>query len=237
MMTHVLPPPVNPGLAAAVAAFAGNPSPQTRFHVLRWCMYGSLILGSPGTAGQAEGPDGEPALIASTSGDGSQRPSVAVLEQAVAEGYRWLLLDPAGPSCALARPDLGFALHGDRNDAVRAALGDRRDSRTDRLVTEALAGGGYLLLGVDPTSISGSGEGVRLRSAHEPDGDVYLFAYTSGPEGVSRHASDSFASRPVEQVLGIVVDGRYAGLAINPSGPSATLSAADCRQVLARLGR
>ena len=121
----------------------------------------SIAPGSTVQVAYGSGPDGEPAALAYTSqaeltrahpeGTAVQslvQPATAVLADVQANDHRWLYIDPAGPTCALSRDEIDFALKVPRNDAVREALEvadadpDRRGDLVDGAAGRGLAGGG-----------------------------------------------------------------------------------------------
>ncbi len=198
------------------------------------------------------GPDGTRALFAFTSQEQVVRmhadaPSdvqsfvqqaTAVLELVASdESYGWLYIDPAGPTCAIARRDVDFALRGDRNDAVKAALTLADESERRAAVLDALKQDGPLLLAIDAGSVpeGGVADGgpVRIRTSQGPSGETVLLAFTSGPEVSARNVDDAFATRPANEVVRNALDPAYAGLVINPSGPWIALSRDELESVAA----
>lgn len=237
---------VNSAVRSAVAAFAADPNQQTSMDVLRHCLHGELLLDVTGSDvvmvdGEAIGaesleirgaqaPDGGQALLAFTSAEEIERmhppgtatqafgqPATAVVEFAYAQDNGWLFLDPGGTTCAMPRASLELAAQVPRNDAVREAL-----DRPDALVG-ALRADGVLLLAADPA------EGVRhaegdlssgIRTGALPGGEG-LLAFTSAPELLVHAPGDAIVIRTTTEVLAMLRDGGYAGLVVNPAGPTA----------------
>lgn len=198
------------------------------------------------------GPDGKRALFAFTSQEQVVRmhpdsPSevqsfvqqaTAVLELITGdEQYGWLYIDPAGPTCAITNADAAFALRGDRNDAVKAALALPEEADRRAAVIDALRQEGTLLLAIDSASVPDDGVAdgapVRIRTSVGPAGETMLLAFTSGPEVSARNVDDVFASRPAKEVVRNALDPAYAGLVINPSGPWIALSRAELEGIAA----
>ena len=199
------------------------------------------------------GPDGLPALFAFTSQQQINRmhpddlsavqalvqPAAGALQLASTERYGWLYIDPAGPTCAISHRDAAFALRGNRNDAVKAAL-EIADPHVGKIaVMDALAENGPLLLAVDTDSVPESGvtddTPVRIRDSVDSDGHPVLLAFTSGPEVSARNIADSFATRPAAEVIHDAIQAPYGGLVLNPGGPWMALSADELRVVLQRI--
>jgi hypothetical protein len=200
-----------------------------------------------------EGPDGRTALFGFTSqqeilklhpDDASEvqalaQTSVGLLEMAAADPYGWLYLNPGGPTCALSREDIEFALRGERNDAVKAALALEDEALARPAVLDALAQNGPLLLAIDAESIpeSGISDGspVKVRNSVDPSGAPVMLAYTSGTEVSARNVRDGFVARPTEEILRDALEPPYAGLVLNAGGPWLRLSTEEIREVLARI--
>ena len=204
-----------------------------------------LEAGSSVQIATMAGPDGESALAAFTSGaqiekvhsaDGAGtqvqslvQPASAVLELAVEQDHKWICLDPAGPSCALSREDIDFALRVPRNDAVRQALDVVNVDPDQRpVLLDALRAEGTFVLAVDPEDLT---EGVlaedtpaRVRTTTMPDERPALLVFTSGPEAAARAEGDSFMVWSTAEVLEALRDGDFAGLVVNPAGPWAAVT-------------
>ncbi|NEM92439.1 SseB family protein [Galbitalea soli] len=171
------------------------------------------------TVGSGAGPDGQPALFAYTRQEEIVRMhpatpddvqslvqrSVELLGLVQTGDYAWLYIDPVGPSCAISRADIDFALHGERNDAVKEALETRMTAPDDlapdddsaTTVTDvdaarrdavllALAQGGSLLLAISPDSLPGgapAGEPVGDRASAAPEGEGASEGAAARPAG------------------------------------------------------
>ena len=81
-----------------------------------------------------------------------------------------------------------------------------------------------MLLGADEHTVPGK---VATRRTQLPDGSLALVAFTSAPEVIAYVPSDAVVSVTTEKVLEVVIQDGYAGLVINPAGPSVFLSIAE----------
>ncbi|WP_375500418.1 SseB family protein [uncultured Jatrophihabitans sp.] len=195
------------------------------------------------------GPDGGSALAAFTStaeiekvhGDEVDgpvqslvQPASAVLELALEQDHQWLCLDPGGPSCALSRDELEFALRVPRNDVVRQAL-DVVNVEPERreVLLDALRAEGVFVLAVDlPEGLDDDGVGGELaedtpaliRTTTLPDDRPALLVFTSGPEAAARAAGDSFVVWTTAEVHQALREGDFAGLVVNPAWPWAAVT-------------
>ncbi len=160
---------------------------------------------------------------------GLAQPGVRTLELFQGnEDLQWLIIDPAGPSCALGRKEVAFALAAPSNREVKDLL---RDEPGVQEVFDALrAPDGHLFLA--QTEVDGTAGPVLLRD--KDDGEPVLPAFTS-PAEVAAYNPD-FASRrfPVAAVLHLVLANRAKALQLNPSGPSIALSGAQVWHFLGR---
>lgn len=242
---------MNEAVRAAVAAFAADPNERTSMDVLRSCLHGELLLditgsdvtlvgGEPAEVGAleirgVEAPDGGQALLAFTSaaeitrmhppGTATQafgQPATAVVEFAYAQEQGWLYLDAGGTTCAMPRTSLELAVDVPRNDAVREALG-----RPEALLG-ALQADGVLLLAADPAAMPQQNAGdltAGIRVGVLPGGgQPALLVFTSAPELLAHAATDAVVIRTTTEVLAMVRGGDYAGLVVNPAGPSAIVA-------------
>ena len=193
------------------------------------------------------GPDGRSALAAFTStaeiekvhasdGPGAAQvqslvqPASAVLELAVAQDHQWVCLDPAGPSRALSREEIDFALTVPRNDAVRQALDVVNvDPAQRRVLLDALLAEGTFVLAADPADRPDDPPAqdapTRIRTTALPDGRPALLVFTSGPEAAAGAGSgDAFVVWSSSEVHEVLRRGDFAGLVVNPSGPWAAVT-------------
>jgi SseB protein N-terminal domain len=205
-----------------------------------------LEAGSSVQIATMAGPDGESALAAFTSAaeiekihhtDGAAethvqslvQPAAAVLELAAEQDHKWICLDPAGPSCALSREDIDFALRVPRNDAVRQALDVVNVDPDQRpVLLDALRAEGTFVLAVDahdlPEGPLAEDTPARVRTTTMPDDRPALLVFTSGPEAAARAEGDSFMVWSTAEVHEALRDGDFAGLVINPAGPWAAVT-------------
>lgn len=207
---------------------------------------GEIAEGSTINIRGGEGPDEQPAIFAFTSQeqlaamyaentDDVQVQSLVqeapgVLELVMGQEASWLVLDPAGPSVALAKDDLEFALRVPRNDALRAALepGTPREA-----LLAALAAEGPLSLAVDAPDLEAGEQDsaeVQVRSVEAPDGNgPALAVFTSGPEVLAGSPEDKIATQSTAEIVQIGSEGGFAGIVINPAGPWAYVTADELR--------
>ncbi len=151
--------------------------------------------------------------------------AIAVLEFVRNQRTPWLYLDPVGPTCALTANEIDFALRNPRNEQVREAIELVALGKADRQsVLHLLRQSGPMLLGADEHTVPGK---VATRRTQLPDGSLALVAFTSAPEVVAYVPSDAVVSVTTEKVLEVVIQDGYAGLVINPAGPSVFLSIAE----------
>jgi hypothetical protein len=207
-----------------------------------------LEAGSTVQIATMEGPDGESALAAFTStaeiekahsapgGEPVQslvQPASAVLELAVEQDHKWVCLDPAGPTCALSRDEIDFALRVPRNDLVRQALDVVNvDPEQRHVLLDALRAEGTFVLAVAPPegadqaedTVLEEGATTQLRTTTLPDDRPALLVFTSGPEAAARAGSDAFVVWSTAEVHEALQQGDLAGLVINPSGPWAAVT-------------
>ncbi|MBV0916344.1 SseB family protein [Mycobacteroides chelonae] len=245
----------NANLRRAVGAFAAEPGRRRLYDVLRACMHGEVLfditgsdplvqgsnLSPSGTLLQIRGgtgPDGSRALFAYTRNEEVARhhpagthyqtlvqSAASALDLARSQGDRWLYIDPAGPTCALSTEEFDFALRNPRNEPVRKAIELVAQGKADRQsVLSLLRQDGQMLLGADDRTVPGQ---ILTRKTQLSDGSLALVAFTSAPEVIGYVPSDAVVSVTNEQVLNTVVRDGYAGLVINPAGPSVFLPAAD----------
>ncbi|ABK70505.1 SseB family protein [Mycolicibacterium smegmatis] len=234
----------NTAVRHAVHAFAAEPGPTRLYEVLRVCMYGDLlfdITGSdppvdgaypPGARMQiraGNGPDGRSALFAFTSNaeiarvhpPGTPTQSMVTTAPGALEYARhhragWLYIDPAGPTCALADREIDFVLRNPRNEPLKTVLAQHHTEHADRDdVLRTLRQDGPLLLAVDDTDGSTKVAGQRMG-----DGTTALLGFTSAAEILAHNASDGVAALTTTQVIDMVLQSRYSGLVVDPSGPS-----------------
>jgi hypothetical protein len=246
-------------LREAVIAFEAAPSPQLYWEVIRLSLQNNLLFdvtGSPtpviedgvmaqGTTFQLRGgtaPDGRQALFAFTNQEQAQRmhsdepvqtlgqPAPGAVDVARSQGYAWLYIDPAGPTCGINLDDVAHLTAEHRNDAVRQALTTPGDHELRAAVIAALILGGPLLVGV------GEHDGVQqVRTSVDPDRGPVLLAFTSGAEIAVRNPGDAWAVRDVASVIAEALAEPFHGLVINPAGPWIGLDHDELRGIQSRL--
>lgn len=248
----------NLALRAAVAAFQADSTQQTYWEVLRNTLQGDLLVDITGSTPPVDGvlqkgavlrfhegtgPDGGRALFAFTRQEEAQRmhpddpaatlgqPAVGALEFARSQGYAWLYIDPAGPTCGLELKDVEFTLRGDHNDAVKAALAIEDPAAMRRAVIDALSAGGTLLLGVEELE----GGAVRVRTSVDPNDQPVFLAFTSAVEVVTRNAGDAWSAVPIARIVSDALTEPFGGLVLNPSGPWVVLRPEELREIQSRL--
>ena len=246
-------------LREAVVAFEAAPSPLLYWEVIRLTLQNNLlfdITGTPDfevvdgvlpkgttfkiTSGTA--PDGRPALFAYTNQEQAQRmhadepartlgqPAPGALDFARSQGYAWLYIDPAGPTCGINLEDAMGLAPEHRNDAVRQALTIDDPDQLRAAVIDALALGGTLVVGVRT-----EGEDHFLRTSVDPDRGAVLLAFTSGAEIAVRNPEDGWSVRDVAGVIADALEEPFGGLVINPAGPWIGLSPDELRGIQSRL--
>lgn len=204
----------------------------------------SIATGSTFAFREGTGPDGERALFAFTRQEEVLRmhedapatvqtlaqPAASTLEFAAQQGYVWLYLDPAGPTCGLRLADIEFALKTIRNDAVKSALDVDGPTWMKNAVIDALSLGGQLLYAVNETA-----EGVQVRTSTNPAGQAVALAFTSAAEVVVRSTTDAWTAIEVSRIVSDALGESFSGLVINPAGPWVELGRDDLLQVQSRL--
>ena len=153
--------------------------------------------------------------------------ALGVLEFAVAQGFRSLYIDPAGPTCSLDVSHVQFVLRNDHNDAVKDALAvDDRPA-----VLDALAAGGTLLY-----AVSEHADGrVEVATSMGPDGVPVYLAFTSAAEVLARDTDAAVAAVDLRRIASDAITEPFGGLVINPSGPWIVLTTDELRALLERL--
>ncbi|MEE6274213.1 SseB family protein [Georgenia wangjunii] len=143
------------------------------------------------------------------------------------EDLRWLILDPGGPSCALGKPEVNYALSAPSNTAVKDLLA--REHSIQELFDALRAPDSQLFLAEKKRPETEDTEGGTptagpVFARHEADGSPVMVVFTS-PAEVAAYGAD-FSSRrfPVEWLMRFFLRSRVKEMRINPSGPSATLS-------------
>ncbi|PPB49531.1 hypothetical protein C4K88_07520 [Arthrobacter pityocampae] len=232
----------NDRVADAVVRFAQDPGQRSMIDVLRACLAGELLVdvtgsdpASPvlrGFVGANDVPaigvftdQGELArfLGGQAAGSGAPQslalPGVLALQTVLRDAaVGWVYVNPAGPTCALARPDLEFALQGPPNAALREVV--LRQGSQQELFT-AMLGDTRVFLG----EIERNGRKQPLTVPVEKDGstEVHLAVFTSAAEVAAFDPAAAVRAFTPEWVVQLVFGQRLAGMLINPAGPSATI--------------
>ncbi len=207
---------------------------------------GEVAEGSTVSVQGGQGPDGQPALFAFTSQeelarthedepDGTRLESLvqdaaAVLELVLQQESKWLYLDPAGPTCALAAQDIEAVLQVPRNDTVRQAL---EPAATREQLLAALQADGPLVLAVT----GGAGElapgvtqeraEVEVLTSDAPDeSGTALLVFTSAAEMAATAPEAQVVVQEAREVVALARSG-FAGLIVNAGGPYAWLPSAE----------
>lgn len=160
---------------------------------------------------------------------GLAQPGSAVLELFQRnEQLRWLIIDPGGPSCAVGRKEVDFALAAPSNRRLKDLLATKPS--VQELFTALCAPEGHLFLA--ETEVDGVRGPALLKD--NKDGQSILPAFTSPAEASAYNAA--FASRryPVAAVLYLVLANRAKAIQFNPAGPTAALSASQVWHFLGR---
>ena len=246
-------------LRAAVGAFAAASNQQTYWEVLRQMLQGDLLFDITGSTPPVDGvlqkgallrfhegtgPDGGRALFVFTRQEEAQRmhadepattlgqPAAGVLDFAKSQGYSWVYVDPAGPTCALQLSDVDFTLRGERNDAVKAALATPgAPDTTRRAVIDAMSLGGSLLMGVNEHPYGR----VEVRTSTGPNDVAVRLAFTSAIEVVSRNPGDAWTAVPMGRIVSDSLTPPFEGLVLNPAGPWLGLYPDELREIQSRL--
>ena len=246
-------------LRTAVEAFAAESNQQTYWEVLRNTLQGDLLYDITGSTPPVDGvlqkgavlrfhegtgPDGGRALFAFTRQEEAQKmhpdepastlgqSAPSALDFAKSQGYAWLYIDPAGPTCGLEMKDVDFTLRGERNDAVKAALATvGSPDEVRRAVIDAMSLGGSLLLGVNERP-DGT---VQVRTSTGPNDVPVSLAFTSAVEVVVRNPGDAWSAVPIARIVADAITEPFQGLVLNPAGPWLGLYPDELREIQSRL--
>ncbi len=243
-------PPDNTLVRTAVAEFAADPDAQRKLHVLRQVLGGRLVVDASSSEVPAPGtpkpelrlttltaPDGTRALGAFTSNDallqfrsksgtgkvtGVAQSGARLLELVQrTEELTWLIIDPAGPTCAIGRKEIDFALSAPSATAVKDLLA--REHSTQELIG-ALGEPGTALY-IAHTEAEGRSGPVLVRDRR--DGRPILLAFTSPVEVAAYNTTFGARRLPVGGLFQLALANRAKALLINPSGPRGTLPVAQ----------
>lgn len=236
----------------AVAAFAAEPGQQPMVEVLRHAMGGRLLLDVSGSDPQypqvrtTEGPSGQEALVVFTrqeelarfhqtigAPDAGGPSSLAVPGSTAAEMVMqrpeigWLYVDPAGPACALARPDIEFAVQGAPNTLLKNVLAE--PSGQQRIFAALAVGEGRLFL-AERQSDGSKGPATITAPGHD---GAMLAVFTSAAEVAAFDADLAVRQFSPGWVLEFIFRQRLGGMEVNPIGPSAVVPAFQVWHILA----
>lgn len=244
-------PPDNEEVRTAVAEFAKEPGPQGMLHVLRQVLGGRLVVDATGSEPPtADAPRPELRLTTLTAPDGSRALGVFTSNAALAEFRRrtggpervtgiaqhgsrllemfrrteeltWFIVDPAGPTCAIGRKEVDFALAAPSAVAVKDLLA--REHSAQEFVTALSEPDAALFIA--HTEVEGRTGPVLVRD--RTDGKPLMLAFTSPVEVAAYNQSFGARRLPAAAVLQLVLANRAKALVINPSGPRAIVPTAQ----------
>lgn len=231
----------------AVAGFAAEPGPASMMEVLRQCMGGELLLDVSGSDPERpavrafEGVGGEPSMAAFTNQDqlslfqegqgGGAVQSLAVPGSTALAlmlndpSSRWLYVDPAGPTCALARADVEFAVQGTPKAGLKDVL---THSPSQQEIFTALTGGTTLFLGERERQ---GKKGPTI--VQDDDGGSLLAVFTSAAEVAAHDPMLVPRQFSAGWMAEFTFRQRLGGLMINPAGPSAVVPSFQIWHILA----
>ncbi|NMR29549.1 SseB family protein [Crystallibacter degradans] len=227
----------------AIEEFSRNPGQQAAVNVLRQVIGSELLLditdagnGRPGIS--IVEANGVPAVLAFTSQEtlaafraNTGRPGAPASWVQRGEELlkfvdsrpevHYLYLDPAGPSCALGRPEIHFAVASMVNPGLKAAAGTQSAAPA---VAELSAQGARVLL-ADNKDQSGQGRGPLVLAG--PEGQPVLPVFSSGVEVAAFDSSARFTEVDAAWVLDTIRRNPDRELVINPAGPSVVIRHGD----------
>ncbi|EMY35786.1 hypothetical protein D477_002571 [Arthrobacter crystallopoietes BAB-32] len=225
----------------AIGEFSRNPSQQGALNVLRQTIASELLVditesGRPGIS--VVEANGAPAVLAFTSQEnlaafrsnigrpGAPASWVMRGEDLLRfvddrEDVHYLYLDPAGPSCALGRPEIRFAVASMVNTGLKAAAGTQSAAA---VVAELSAPGARVLL-ADSKEQQSQGRGPLVLAG--PEGQAVLPVFSSGAEVAVFDSSARFTEVDAGWVLDSVRRNPDRELVINPAGPSVMVRHGD----------
>ncbi|WP_324650542.1 SseB family protein [Georgenia sp. H159] len=153
---------------------------------------------------------------------GVAQPGVRLLELfRRAEELQWLIVDPGGPSCAIGRKEIDFALSAPSAAAVKDVLA--REHSAQELVAALGEPGASLFIA--HTEVEGRTGPVLVRDQN--DDKPVLLAFTSPAEVAAYNTAFGVRRLPVGAILQLVLANRAKALVLNPSGPRAVLPSAQ----------
>lgn len=222
-------------VAEAVAAFATRSDLQAAINVARQCVGAELLLDITEAPDRPSinvvEADGVPSLLVFTSqaelatfrasmkrpGDATSwiQDGEALLRfvdlHAEIEAIR---INPAGPSCALGRREIGFVIGSLVNPALKVAASA---AQPEASVIRVLREPGAKVILAD--KVGGGGPLVMAG----PDGSPVLPVFSAGAEVAAFDSSLSFTEVSAEWVLSTVAESTNRSIVVNPAGPSVML--------------
>jgi hypothetical protein len=230
-------------VADAVTRFSENPGKAAAVNVLRHLIGSEVLLDAtdnPGRPGiSVVEVHGSPSVLAFTSQEklaefraSTGRPGAPVSwvqpgEELVkfVDGHRdiaYLYINPAGPACALGRPEIGFAAGSLANVDLKRAVASQ--SGTDA-VAEQLKRPGAVVLTVDRPDEGVSDGGPILLKGQ--DGGPILPVFSSGPEVAAFRPAARFREVPATWAIDMLRQRPELSMVVDPAGPDALLRASD----------
>lgn len=144
------------------------------------------------------------------------------------EELAWFIVDPNGPTCAIGRKEVDFALAAPSAVGVKNLLA--REHSTQELLT-ALSEPDTALF-IAHGEVEGKAGPVLVRD--RTDDKPVMLAFTSPVEVAAYNQSFGARRLPASAVLQLVLANRAKALVINPSGPRGVLSSAQVWHALGR---
>ncbi len=144
------------------------------------------------------------------------------------EELSWFIVDPGGPTCAIGRKEVDFALAAPSAVAVKNLLA--REHTTQELVTALSEPDTALFIAHGEVEGRTGPVLVRDRSDNRP----VMLAFTSPVEVAAYNQSFGARRLPASAVLQLVLANRAKALVINPSGPRAIVPSAQVWHALGK---
>jgi hypothetical protein len=227
----------------AIEEFNRTPSAQSAVNVLRQAIGSELLVDITDAGNERPGisiveANGAPAVLAFTSQEAlgafrtkAGRPGAPASwvqrgEELLKfvdgnQNVQYLILDPAGPSCALGRPEIGFAVASLVNPSLKAAT----DSQSSAAVVAELSAEGARVLLADNKDQAGQGRGPMVLAGSA--GQSVLPVFSSGVEVAAFDSSARFTEVDAGWVVDTVRRNPERELVINPAGPSVMIRRSD----------
>lgn len=232
----------NRRVASAVRKFSEEPGKAAAINVLRHIIGSELLLDAtdnpehPGIS--VIEAHGAPSVLAFTSQEklaeyraSTGRPGAPVSWVQPGEellkfvdshqDIAYLYIDPAGPTCALGRPEIGFAAGSLANADLKRAVGQGDTGA----VAEQFKRPGAAVLTADRAGEEGSAEGPVLLKG--PDGKPILPVFSSGPEVAAFRPSARFRQVPATWAIDMLRKTPDLTVVVDPAGPETLLRATD----------